>query len=157
MNADRNTQKKVDPVPNPVGHFLAPRQPFWILQVLIEGINELNKKLFSWKLIWGYNNKWFNLFTDIVIHFGLSRRSGVLDIALLQTVRSAPSIIRMRFSKVFLYLLETTVTGIPLSFIFLKTNYTSTIYLAQYESKSLELKAIKYPVRTFWIHIDYIL
>ena len=36
----------VDPYPVPVGHFGAPWRPFWIFEVLIEGMIE-SKKLFS--------------------------------------------------------------------------------------------------------------
>ena len=36
----------LDPFPDPVGHFGAPWRPFWIFEVLIEGMME-SKKLFS--------------------------------------------------------------------------------------------------------------
>ena len=36
----------VDPFPDPVGHFGAPWQPFWIFEVLIEGMIG-SKNLFS--------------------------------------------------------------------------------------------------------------
>ena len=36
----------LDPFPDPVGHFGAPWPPFWILEVLIEGMME-SKNLFS--------------------------------------------------------------------------------------------------------------
>ena len=35
-----------DPFPDPVSHFGAPWQPFWIFQALIEGMNE-SKNLFT--------------------------------------------------------------------------------------------------------------
>ena len=56
----------LEPFPDPVGHFEAPWWPFWIFEVLIEGMVE-SKNLFS--EIWS-NNLRFDLFLEPVGHFG---------------------------------------------------------------------------------------
>ena len=59
----------LDPFPDPVSHFEAPLWPFWIFEVLIEGMIE-SKKLIYRKLIRGSNNLRFDLFPDPIGHFG---------------------------------------------------------------------------------------
>ena len=43
----------LDPFPDPVGHFGAPWQPFWIFEVLLEGMME-SKNLFSESFFFAY-------------------------------------------------------------------------------------------------------
>ena len=51
----------VNPFPDPVSHFGAPWRPFWIFEVLIEGMIE--SKILA-------RFVWFGLFPDTVGHFG---------------------------------------------------------------------------------------
>ena len=63
----------VDPFWDPVVHFWAPWWPFWIFEVLIEGMIK-SKKKFMQKLFGGSNNLGSDQFPSAVGHFGLSRQ-----------------------------------------------------------------------------------
>ena len=58
--------------PDPIGNFGALWWPFWIFEVLEEGMME-SKKIFSKRYSGGPNNIGFDLFPDPVGHFELSR------------------------------------------------------------------------------------
>ena len=62
----------VHPFPDPVGHFGAPSWPFWTFKVLTEGMIE--SKIYLEEVVWGSNNLGFDLFIDLVGHFGFSKQ-----------------------------------------------------------------------------------